>query len=172
MRRRDSERDRLDRIESKIAPVIGGTIAGLGLSVDKAGTPMDYAVGGLLLIPLAMLFMAFRTFTYMDTPSLDELVRTYERWPLTYIRSVVLGTAEAVAKNGPVIDKKARDLNRTMAVLFVAVIMIIAYRTYEASRGRDVSSHRPCAAWDPVLPPLAALTPAARSSRARASLAT
>lgn len=132
MRRRDSERGRLERIEGKIAPIIGGTIAGLALFVDKAASPIDYGTGALLLVPLAMLFFAFRTYEYIDTPNLDELVRTYERWPLTYIRSVVLGTANAVSTNGRVIDRKARDLNRTMAVLFAVVTVIIASRAYEA----------------------------------------
>ena len=132
MRRRDSERERLDRIEGKIAPIIAGTIAGLGLFVDKAASAFDYLAGALLLVPLAMLFLAFRTYEYIDTPSLDELVRTYERWPRTYMRSVVVGTAEAVSKNGPVIDRKARELNRTMGVLFAVVVIIIASRTFEA----------------------------------------
>jgi hypothetical protein len=107
MRRRDSERQRLDRIESKIAPIIAGTIAALGLFVDKAASTADYFVGSLLLIPLALLLNAFRTYGYIDTPNLDELVRTYERWPLTYVRSVVIGTADAVTQNGSVIDRKA-----------------------------------------------------------------
>lgn len=132
MRRRDSERQRLDRIESKIAPIIAGTIAALGLFVDKAASTVDYFVGSLLLIPLALLLNAFKTYDYVDTPNLDELVRTYERWPLTYVRSVVIGTADAVTRNGSVIDRKARDLNRTMAVLFTVVIVVIAARAFEA----------------------------------------
>ncbi len=132
MRRRDSERARLDRIESKIAPIIAGTLAGLGLFVDKAASSFDYVLGALLLVPLAMLLLAFKTYEYIDTPSLDELVRTYERWPVTYVRSVVIGTADAVGKNSSVIDRKARDLNRTMAVLFIAIILVIAARAYEA----------------------------------------
>lgn len=118
MRRGDSERERLERVESKLAPIIAGTIAGLALFVDKSGSTLDYALAGLLLIPLAMLFLAFRTKDYIDTPNLDALIDTYERWPLTYIRSVVFGTADALGKNALTIDSKARNLNRTMAVLF------------------------------------------------------
>ncbi|MEA2665232.1 MAG: hypothetical protein QOI11_2176 [Candidatus Eremiobacteraeota bacterium] len=121
--------------KSKIAPIIAGTIAALGLFVDKAASTADYFVGSLLLIPLALLLNAFKTYDYVDyvdTPNLDELVRTYERWPLTYVRSVVIGTADAVTQNGSVIDRKARDLNRTMAVLFTVVIVVIAARTFEA----------------------------------------
>jgi hypothetical protein len=141
MRRRDSERQRLDRIESKIAPIIAGTIAALGLFIDKAASTFDYFVGSLLLIPLALLFSAFKTYGYIDTPNLDELVRTYDRWPLTYVRSVVIGTADAVTKNGFVIDRKARDLNRTMAVLFAVVITVIASRTFEAVHGEQRRAH-------------------------------
>ena len=45
--------------------------------------------------------------------------------PLAHIRSVVIGTADAVTQNGSVIDRKARDLNRTMAVLFGVVVIVI-----------------------------------------------
>jgi hypothetical protein len=132
MRRGDSERERLERVESKIAPIIAGTIAGLALFVDKSGSTLDYALAGLLLIPLAMLFLAFRTKDYIDTPNLDALIDTYERWPLTYIRSVVVGTADAIGKNALTIDSKARNLNRTMAVLFTVMIFILAARIVEA----------------------------------------
>jgi hypothetical protein len=141
MRRRDSERQRLDRIESKIAPIIAGTVAGLGLFIDKSASTLDCLSGSLLLVPLAMLFLAFRTFEYIDTPNLDELVRTYERWPLTYVRSVVVGTADAVSKNGPVIDRKARELNRAMAVLLIVVVLVIGVRTYEAGT-QGLRDHR------------------------------
>jgi hypothetical protein len=148
MRRRDSERARLDRIEGKIAPIIAGTLAALALFVDKAGSTMDDFLAALLLVPLAMLFRAFGTYEYIDTPSLDELVRTYERWPLTYVRSVVIGTADAVARNGPSIDRKARSLNHTMGVLFTVIVIIIASRACEAFQAKAVhhgaiSSPRP-----------------------------
>jgi hypothetical protein len=154
MRRRDSERQRLDRIESKIAPIIAGTIAALGLFVDKATSITDYFVGSLLLIPLALLLNAFKTYGYIDTPNLDELVRTYERWPLTYVRSVVIGTADAVTQNGSIIDRKARDLNRAMAVLFAVVIVVIAARTFEAVSGerRGTSNAGPHAGAAHALP--------------------
>jgi hypothetical protein len=142
MRRGDSERVRLEHVEGKIAPIIAGTIAGLALFVDKSGTTLDYLLAGLLLIPLAMLFLAFRTKDYIDTPNLDLLVDTYERWPVTYIRSVVIGTAEAVAKNAPMINAKARGLNRTMALLFAVMAFILTVRTLEAlvDSARHVSS--------------------------------
>ena len=143
MHRRDSERDRLDRVEGKIAPIIGGTIAGLALFVDKSGSTLDYLLAALLLIPLAMLFLAFRTKDYIDTPSLDVLVETYERWPVTFVRSVVVGTADAVAKNGPIIDSKARDLNRTMAVLFGVLVLILTVRAIEAVSNERRDSVQP-----------------------------
>jgi len=130
--RRDAERNRLERIESKIAPIIAGTLAALGLFVDKAGGPLDLGVAALLLVPLAMLLSAFRTTDYKDIPNLDVLVETYAWYPKTYIRSLVLGAAEAVAKNSPIIDRKARSLNRAMAILYGTVVVIFIWRAGEA----------------------------------------
>jgi hypothetical protein len=129
--RRDVERDRLERIESKIAPIIAGTLAALGLFVAKAG-PLDLAIAAFLLVPLAMLLRAFRTRVYKDVPNLDVLVKTYAQYPKTYIRSVVLGAADAIAKNTPIIDRKARDFNRAMAVLYGTVVLILIWRAGEA----------------------------------------
>lgn len=131
--RRDAERNRLERIESKIAPIIAGTLAALGLFVDKAGGPLDLGVAAFLLVPLAMLLLAFRTTDYKDIPNLDVLVETYAWYPKTYIRSAVLGAADAIAKNTPIIDRKARDLNRAMAILYGTVVVILIWRAGEAT---------------------------------------
>ncbi len=130
--RRETERNRLERIESKIAPIIAATLAALGLFVDKAASPLDLAIAAFLLVPLAMLLLAFRTTDYQDVPNLDVLVQTYAWYPKTYIRSLVLGAAEAISKNTPIIDRKARDLNRAMAVLYVTVVVILIWRAGEA----------------------------------------
>jgi hypothetical protein len=130
--RRNSERDRLDRIEGKVAPIIAGTFAGLAIFFDKPQSSADYLVSALLLIPLFMLLRTFRTYVYMDVPDLDELALKYEWYPKTYVRSVVLGTAKVVAKNAPIIDQKARDLNRAMVFLFIIVAVVLSWRTYEA----------------------------------------
>jgi hypothetical protein len=79
-----------------------------------------------------MLLLAFRTTDYQDVPNLDVLVQTYAWYPKTYIRSLVLGAAEAISKNTPIIDRKARDLNRAMAVLYVTVVVILIWRAGEA----------------------------------------
>lgn len=92
--RRDAERERLERIESKIAPIIAGSIAALGLFIDKASSWPDFLVGALLLVPIALLLRAFRTTDYLDFPNLDNLVETYQWYPKTYIRSTVLGAAD------------------------------------------------------------------------------
>lgn len=130
--RRNAERDRLDRIESKIAPVIAGTLAALGLFVDKAAGPADLGFAALLLIPLAMLLFAFRSTNYKDIANLDVLVETYGRFPKTYIRSTVLGAADAIAKNAVIIDRKASDLNRAMLVLYSTVVLILIWHGDEA----------------------------------------
>ncbi len=130
--RRDAERERLERIESKISPIIAGAIAALGLFVDKASGWPDLLVSALLLAPIAMLLLAFRTTDYQDFPNLDDLVKTYQWYPKTYVRSTVLGAAESIAKNSIIIDRKARDLNRAMAVLFLTVIVILGWRVIEA----------------------------------------
>lgn len=136
LRRRDNERERLERIEGKVAPIIGGTVAVLGLFLGKSATPADCVIGLLLLIPLAMLFFTFRTSQYVDVPNLDTLIETYEWYPKTYIHSVISGTAEAVASNAEVIDRKARFLNLSMAILYLIIALIVVLRTSEVLHER------------------------------------
>jgi hypothetical protein len=128
---RDAERKRLEHIEGKIAPIIAGTIAGLGLFIQQAASLWDYLGGALLLVPLIMLFRAFATFEYDDVPNLEELKRTYEWYPSTFKRAVVFGAADVVAKNRPAIDSKAQQLNHAMVALFLAVVIILAVRLGE-----------------------------------------
>jgi len=132
LRTRDAERKRLEQIEGKIAPIIAGTIAGLGLFVQQAASLWDYLVGALLLVPLLMLFRAFATFEYDDVPDLQELKRTYESYPTTFKRAVVFGAADVVAKNRPAIDAKAQQLNAAMIVLYLVVVVVLSVRFGEA----------------------------------------
>jgi hypothetical protein len=130
--RRDAERERLEHIESKIAPIIAGAIAALGLFVDKASGWPDLLVAALLLVPIALLLTAFQTADYLDFPNLENLVETYQWYPKTYIRATVLGAAESISKNAIAIDRKARELNRAMAVLLFTVIIILGWKAGEA----------------------------------------
>jgi hypothetical protein len=139
---RDTERERLTQIESKVAPIIAGTLAALGLFIDKAASGYDYIAGSLLLVPLGTLFAAFLTFDYDDVPNLDELGRTYEFYPKTFTKSVVLAAAEVVAKNAPRIDAKAKLLNRAMAVLFGSIVIVLAVRVGEAVHTAQTNAAR------------------------------
>jgi hypothetical protein len=131
LRRRDNERDRLDRIEAKVAPVIGGTIAALGLFIDKASSWLDIAVGALYLIPLFMLFRIFRTFWYLDVPDPAIFVQSWQRWPQTFLKSVFEGTSLAIASNSGTIDAKARQLNGAMIWVYSVTVVVIAVRLSE-----------------------------------------
>ncbi len=79
-----------------------------------------------------MLLFAFRTTDYKDIANLDVLVETYGRYPKTYIKATVLGAADAIAKNAVIIDRKAGNLNRAMAVLYSTVVVILIWRAGEA----------------------------------------
>lgn len=131
--RRDAERERLERIESKIAPILAGAIAALGLFIDKSSGWPDLLVACILLIPITMLLRAFRTTDYEDFPNLDALVQKYPWYPKTFVRSVVLGATTTIAKNSVTIDRKARALNHAMVVLVLSIIVIFCWRIGEAS---------------------------------------
>lgn len=132
LRRRDNESDRLDRIDSKIAPIIAGTIAALALFVDKASSLLDIAAAALYLIPLALLFFAFKTDTFIDVPDLGVLKESWQPFPKTFIRVAFEGTVEAVAKNAPKLDAKANRLNAAMACVMVVTIIILTLRFAES----------------------------------------
>jgi hypothetical protein len=79
-----------------------------------------------------MLLNAFRTSDYKDFPDLDKLLTYYPWYPKTYAKWLVEAAAEAIAENAPIIDRKSRDLNRAMAVLFWTVLIILSFREIEA----------------------------------------
>jgi hypothetical protein len=138
LRRRDNERDRLDRIESKIAPIIGGTIAALGLFIDKASSTIDLVTGSLYLIPLFMLLRTFETYEYIDVPDPDVFVQSWQRWPQTFLKSVFEGTADAISRNGPTIDAKARNLNTAMRWVYGVTVIVIGVRLLEVALPKGV----------------------------------
>ena len=128
---------------------VAGAIATLGLFVDKSSGFSDLLVDALLLVPIALLLRAFQTTDIQDFPNLETLARTYAYYPKTYLRATVVGAAETVARNGVVIDRKARELNFAMAVLFGTVIVVLGWRVAEAWIERPtvpVSSTTPTAA--------------------------
>jgi hypothetical protein len=133
LRRRDNERDRLDRIEGKMAPIIAGTIAAFALFLDKASSWLDIAGAALYLLPLWQLFVAFRTYDYIDVPNLDNLRETWQRWPQTFLKAAFEGTVDAVDRNGPIIDDKARRLNGAMQYVFWVTIIVLGLRIAEGT---------------------------------------
>ena len=133
LRRRDNERNRLDRIEGKIAPIIAGTIAAFALFLDKANGWLDIAAAALYLLPLWQLFVAFRTYEYIDVPNLDNLKETWQRWPQTFLKAAFEGTVDAVNRNAPTIDDKARQLNGAMKYVFWVTVIVLGLRIIEVS---------------------------------------
>lgn len=133
LRRRDNERNRLDRIESKIAPIIAGTIAAFALFLDRPNSWPDILAAALYLVPLWQLFVAFRTYEYVDVPNLNNLKETWQRWPQTFLKAAFEGTVDAVNRNAPIIDKKARQLNGAMVYVFSVTVVVLALRIVEAT---------------------------------------
>lgn len=133
LRRREAERARLDGIENKIAPIIAGTIAAFALVIDKSSSWLDLLTGGLYLIPLYQLFSAFKTYEYIDTPNLENLKETWQRWPQTFLKATFLGTVDAVNKNSPTIDRKARQLNTAMKSVYIITALVLLTRIGEAA---------------------------------------
>jgi hypothetical protein len=133
LRRRDNERNRLDRIEAKVAPIIAGTIAAFALFLDKANSWLDIGAATLYLIPLWQLFVAFRTYDYVDVPNLDNLKETWQRWPQTFLKAAFEGTVDAVSQNASMIDKKARQLNGAMNLVIAVTVIVLGLRIVEVS---------------------------------------
>lgn len=162
--RRDSERDRLDRIESKIAPIIGGTIAALGLFIGNASSALDLAAGALYLVPLFILLRTFETYEYIDVPDPEVFVESWQRWPQTFLKSVFEGTALALATNRPTIDAKARQLNNAMRWVYAVTSVVIVIRFSEIAIQKGIVPSARSAPAVSTSVPSAGATTAARAS--------
>jgi hypothetical protein len=79
------------------------------------------------------LFVAFRTYEYVDVPNLNELKETWQRWPQTFLKAAFEGTVDAVNRNAPMIDKKARQLNGAMVYVFSVTVIVLALRLAEVT---------------------------------------
>jgi hypothetical protein len=142
LQRKDNERERLDGIEGKIAPIIAGTIAAFALFVDKADSWLDLFAAAFYLVPLYQLFVAFRTYEYIDVPNLNELDETWQQWPQTFLRAAFKGTVNAVNRNAPMIDAKARRLNYAMTSVLWVTILVLGLRVVDATPFGQSLSHR------------------------------
>lgn len=132
-RKRDAERARLERIEAKTAPVLAGTIAALGLFIDKAATLADLVSACLFLIPLFVLLDVFYTYEYQDGPDTNIMRETLYYYPKTFVKATYEAFTKHVSDNMPIIDKKARTLSMAMRFLFWITVIVLAIRLLEAA---------------------------------------
>lgn len=140
-KRRDDERDRLDRIESKIAVVIAGAFAALGFSLEKAGSLFGTIAAGLYLIPIVFLLLALLPITYHDAPKPREFEEKFPWYPVTTVEMAVGGIVDSLELNHPKIEGKTRRLRIGIWGLVVVTCLVVAVKFFAALTGSEPSQH-------------------------------
>lgn len=131
MKKRDDERDRLDRIETKIAVVVAGAFAALGFSLEKSGSQLDTFAAALFLVPLAVLLCALLPLTYAEAPDAAELYQKFPHYPLQSLKTACEAIAKLQAKNEPRLEQKVKGLRWGIYLLLIVAFIIVGLRCAE-----------------------------------------
>ncbi|HET9392198.1 MAG TPA: hypothetical protein VFO29_01560 [Candidatus Rubrimentiphilum sp.] len=134
-KRRDDDRERLDRIESKIAVVIAGAFAALGFSLDKSGSIYATIAAGLYLIPIVFLLIALLPVTYTDAPNPREFEEKFPWYPITTLKAAVGAIVDSLESNNPKIERKLNNLRIGIWGLVVITSLVVAVKFYAAIHG-------------------------------------
>jgi hypothetical protein len=141
MRKREDERDRLDRLESKIAVVVAGTIAALGFSIEKAGSPLDGIAAALFVVPLAVLLCALLPVTYAEAPSAADMCEKFPRYPLQSMKAACHAIANGLEENEPKLRNKVKGLRWGIVLLLGVTFFIVGVHCAESFSAGSRGSH-------------------------------
>jgi hypothetical protein len=131
MKKREDERDRLDRIETKIAVVVAGPVAALGFSLEKSGSQLDTFAAALFLMPLAILLCALLPLMYAEAPDAAEFYQKFPRYPLQSLKAAYEAIAKLQEKNEPKLEQKVKGLRWGINSLLVVAFIIVGLRCAE-----------------------------------------
>jgi hypothetical protein len=142
----DDERDRLERIEGKIAVVVAGAFAALGFSLEKAAAVPDVFVAALYAIPVIILLVALLPVKYAAVPDVNVFRDSFPVWPIASWIAACDGLTKLHVTNAPKIEAKAAKLRIGIIALIVVTGLLVALKCYEAVQGAAVLVQRASAA--------------------------
>jgi hypothetical protein len=140
MKTREDERDSLERLESKVAVVLAGTVAVLGFSFEKSATQMETFTSALFLAPLVVLLWALLPLRYGQAPSAKEFCKTFPTYPSQALKTACEAIAKLQDTNAPNLRKKASRLRWGTLLLIAVAIIVVGVRcadTFQMSKGEN-----------------------------------
>jgi hypothetical protein len=138
----DDERDRLERIEGKIAVVVAGAFAALGFSLEKAGSIPDVVVAALYAIPVIILLVALLPVKYAAVPDAKVFRESFPVWPIASWVAACDGLTKLHLTNAPKIEAKAAKLRVGIIALIAVTTLLAALKCYDAFQGAQVHVDR------------------------------
>lgn len=131
LKTREDERESLERLESKAAVVLAGTVAALGFSVEKSSSQVETLASALFLAPLTVLLWALLPLRYGQAPSAKEFCKTFPAHPSEALKTACEAIANLQDTNAPNLRKKASRLRWGTFLLIAVATIVVAVRCAE-----------------------------------------
>jgi phage shock protein PspC (stress-responsive transcriptional regulator) len=126
----------LQRVEARINPLLGGTLAAIALSFDRNGTVLDLLVVLLYFIPLHALVSAYLPRQIVQVPDAQNFVRQWELTPRRVTRTVAYALADALHDEetglSALVQRKAARVKWAIWWLYGVTALVIFMRLAES----------------------------------------
>lgn len=133
VQRRSDGYSSLQRVESKTAALIAGTLVAIGLVLTRGGSILDSLLAIGFLRPLWLLFQAFHPVTYSGVPDGTELKAKWPIFPKTTMAVIFDAMIRAVDIQASSTEAKAMHLKGALQWLFWWSAFVIVVRTAETA---------------------------------------
>lgn len=125
-KRQDTSYGSISRIESKTATFVAGTIAIIGLSLNRQASIFDLLFALGFFVPLRKFVLALAPMDYLIAPDVETLSKSWRYYPKASIEATfdAMGVAvrllsENVAKKSALLVSGMRDLFRWSFVIVI-----------------------------------------------------
>jgi hypothetical protein len=148
------ETERIDKIDTKIAALLGGLIATLAFLLDHASWWISM-IALVLLAPIAMLGWALRGRQYLAVPKPDPVLKALTDNEWRQLQLEVLGdTATAIRDTVTRNSAKVDWINRAIGFAFCVVLIVSilkAFSLYSQATVHEARANKPPTQGDMVM---------------------
>ncbi|MDP9025327.1 MAG: hypothetical protein M3N13_08140 [Candidatus Eremiobacteraeota bacterium] len=125
----------LQRVESRISPMLGGALAAIALSFDRNGSLLDLAVVLLYFVPLHALVAAYLPQKMDQVPDAKNFVQQWELTPGAVTRKVAYALADVLDDDkglSSVVQQKAVRVRWAVWWLYGVTALVVVTRLVES----------------------------------------
>lgn len=142
----------LQRVEARIGVLLAGTLAAIGLALDRSASVIDVAMALGYLRPLYLLLRAFKPLDYRVAPGTESVEESWPYYPKATTKAVFQSIGMSLESLQQGIVDKSNLTSRAINALFRFSAVMIVLRVAESL----INTYQPMPRWlQPLIVPRA-----------------